>query len=119
MKFNDKQSVYSQIATEIKRKIYIGEIKTNQALPSVRNLASDYQVTIKTIQNTIASLEEEGVVIKRSGIGTFVSDDESAINRSKENYINSLIEDFLQGMQSIGIDSDQAVTYINGGVKND
>jgi len=119
MKFNDKQSVYSQIATNIKRQIYNGEVALGSALPSVRSMASEYQVTIKTIQNTVVSLEEEGIIVKKAGVGTFVSDDRKVINSSKEKYINELRVDFFEGMKSIGINEDEAIKYILGGDKND
>ncbi len=115
MKFNDKNSVYSQIATNIKMKIYNGEVKLGEPLDSVRKLATTYQVTIKTIQNTIISLEEEGIVMKKAGVGTFVTHDEKAVKKSKELFIDGLLSDFFRGMKSIGIDKEEAKSLIIGG----
>jgi GntR family transcriptional regulator len=48
-------------------------LRTGDAVPSERDLARIHQVSLMTARHALASLEREGFVERRIGIGTFVS----------------------------------------------
>jgi GntR family transcriptional regulator len=48
-------------------------LRTGDAVPSERDLARIHQVSLMTARHALASLEREGFVERRRGIGTFVS----------------------------------------------
>ena len=66
--------IYVQIMDEIRRLVAIGDLKPNDALPSVRNLAADLRLNHNTIVQAYRELEREEVVYARRGQGTFVAD---------------------------------------------
>lgn len=64
---------YQRIQVSLRKRIESGELRTGDSVPSERDLAKMHQVSLMTARHALASLEREGVVERRRGIGTFVS----------------------------------------------
>jgi GntR family transcriptional regulator len=69
----DPRPVFEQIADEVRRNIAVGALKPEEPLPAVRRLAEELKVNANTVQHAYRTLEREGTVHVRRGIGTFVS----------------------------------------------
>jgi GntR family transcriptional regulator len=80
----DPRPVFQQIADEVRRSIAIGVLKPDDALPAVRRLAADLEVNPNTVQHAYRTLEQEGVVHVRRGLGTFVSPGAKAPGRAQQ-----------------------------------
>src|SRR5258708_19147925 len=65
--------VYQRIQGTILQKIESGSLRAGDAVPSERELAKIHQVSLMTARHALASMEREGVVERRRGVGTFVS----------------------------------------------
>lgn len=65
--------VYVLIRDTLKRDIQNQKYPVGSLIPSERELAETYQVTRATVQKAIAHMEQEGLVKKIVGKGTFVS----------------------------------------------
>ena len=75
-------TLYQQILDGIKREISEGRLAPGSPLPSFRGLAADLLVSIITVKRAYEELEREGIIYRRQGLGTFVSD--IAHDRSRE-----------------------------------
>jgi GntR family transcriptional regulator len=64
--------LYAQIAERLRLGIATGTFGTAEALPSVRQLATELRVNPATIVQAYRDLEEQGFVEIRHGAGTFV-----------------------------------------------
>jgi GntR family transcriptional regulator len=64
---------YQRIQGTLRKRIDAGDLRTGDAVPSERDLAKIHSVSLMTARHALASLEREGVVERRRGIGTFVS----------------------------------------------
>ena len=64
--------LYAQIAGRIRVAVASGELRPGEALPSVRQLASQLRVNPATVVQAYRDLETEGFVEMRQGAGTFV-----------------------------------------------
>ncbi len=64
--------IYEQIFAAVRRMILSGELKENEALPSVRVLARDLKISALTVKKAYDSLEEEGLTATVHGKGTYV-----------------------------------------------
>jgi len=72
----DKHSpvpMYYQIMNQLREKIAGGEYTVDSALPPERELVETYQVSRMTIRQALSELVNEGILIRRKGIGTFVA----------------------------------------------
>jgi GntR family transcriptional regulator len=75
-RFIDKRSpvpIYYQIMQQLRAKIEEGEYGIDTPLPPERELVETYQVSRMTVRQAIAELVNEGILIRRKGVGTFVA----------------------------------------------
>jgi GntR family transcriptional regulator len=70
----DGVPIYRQIANQVKYLVASGLLKAGEELPPIRTLALQLKVTPNTIVKAYHELEIAGVIQKRQGSGTFVSD---------------------------------------------
>ncbi len=70
---SDERPLYVQIMDAVRRGLVRGTLRPDDALPSVRDLASDLRVNPRTVSQAYAELERDGVVQVRHGKGTFVA----------------------------------------------
>ena len=70
-----KQPIYEQLVEQLRRQLFLGVVKAGQALPSVRQLATDLGINPNTIQKAYRRMEAEGMIISVPGKGSFISDD--------------------------------------------
>ncbi|WP_329793565.1 GntR family transcriptional regulator [Lentzea sp. DG1S-22] len=67
-----KESLRQQVARNIRNQIAAGVLRDGQALPSTRELAQQWDVSVFTISEAMQDLIDEGVVISKSRAGRFV-----------------------------------------------
>ena len=65
--------IYDQIFTQIKGHILSGELKPDEALPSIRALAKDLRISVITTKRAYEELERSGFIYTIPGKGSFVS----------------------------------------------
>jgi GntR family transcriptional regulator len=70
---SDPRPVYQQIADEIRRCVSVGILKPGDPVPAVRKLAGELKINANTVQQAYRTLEREGDVYVKRGLGTFVS----------------------------------------------
>ncbi|MGI8315148.1 GntR family transcriptional regulator [Halobacillus mangrovi] len=69
----DTRHLYLQVIEQIKRDIENGIYLEKQKLPSEFQLSKSLGVSRATLREALRILEEEGVVTRRHGVGTFVN----------------------------------------------
>ena len=69
----DSRHLYLQVIDKIKKDIDEGLYKEKEKLPSEFHLAKNLGVSRATLREALRILEEENVVIRRHGVGTFVN----------------------------------------------
>lgn len=68
-----RQPLYQKVASKIGHDISTGKLSPGERLPSIRELAESFGVTIPTIQKSLKVLIDEGKLYAKHGVGTFVS----------------------------------------------
>ena len=69
------EHLYVQLYKAIKGLIISGKISNDEKLPPIRKLAKELKVNNVTVVNAYHILEQEGLVYKKIGSGTYVSPD--------------------------------------------
>ena len=69
---NDSQPIYWQLKERTIAMILDGTLEEGVALPSVRTVASDFQLNPITVSKSYQALVDEELVEKRRGLGMFV-----------------------------------------------
>ena len=89
--------IYEQIKNSIIEQIMNDELKEDEMIPSIRNLAQDINISIMTIKKAYDELETEGYIISRQGKGTFVAPKNTELAKDKaqkdiEEYISKIVD---------------------------
>ena len=67
-------ALYQQIVDAVKREIAGDRLLPGSPLPSFRALAEELLVSLITVKRAYEELEREGIIYRRQGLGTFVSE---------------------------------------------
>ena len=66
--------LYAQLTGIIKNTITSGTLRVGDLLPSEAELCDKFEISRNTVRQAIGELEEEGLVVRKRGKGTFVAD---------------------------------------------
>lgn len=69
---NRPSSLYIIVKNEIEESLTRGKFDAGHRLPSEHELAKKYRVSRMTVREALRALEEEGLVARKQGVGTFV-----------------------------------------------
>lgn len=73
MEFNNKQAIYLQIADVICDRIILQEVKEDERVLSVRDMAVELEVNPNTVMRAYELLQAKNIINNKRGIGYFVS----------------------------------------------
>ncbi len=76
------RAVYLQIIDQVKRDIALGRLAKEERLPTVRQLAQQLAINPNTIAKAYRQLEQEGIIVTRSGAGAFVANLDSLLSKA-------------------------------------
>lgn len=91
--------IYEQIKQQIKAAVLSGELKAEEALPSLRTLAKDLRISVLTVARAYTELEQEGFVKNVQGRGCYVLDSELM----KEQLIRNVEANLAEAIKAAGI----------------
>ena len=112
--YQSEKPMYEQIKEGIKQAIYNGELEDNEALPSVRQLAADLDVSAITTKRAYIDLEHEGFIYTVSGKGTFVKlDNIKELKKQREEEIIQETKEKITKAKEIGISKDVLEKLLN------
>lgn len=109
MQWNEEQPIYRQLRDKIIQLMLSRTIKEGDALPSVRQVASDYQINHLTVSKAYQELVDMQLVEAKRGMGMFVVN--GAFDRlhqiEKEKFISTELPALLTRIQHLGITKDE------------
>ncbi|APC41508.1 GntR family transcriptional regulator [Clostridium estertheticum] len=111
--FNDKSPIYLQIMDIIKMDIVIGKLKSNDKLPSVREMATNLNVNPNTLQRSYQELERLGIVYTQRGTGTFVVESENMVDDLKREMAKEVIDSFILRMRNLGFNDNEIIKSVS------
>lgn len=79
--------IYVQIVNQVKYLVAAGRLALGEEIPPIRVLAQQLVVNPNTVAKAYHELEREGVVTKRHGSGTYISDNGSPLGRRERTRI--------------------------------
>ena len=106
-------ALYQQIVDGLKREVSEGRLVPGTALPSFRGLAEDLLVSVITVKRAYEELEREGIIYRRQGLGTFVSDTAGERSRdAKRERARRLLVEALREATEAGLDAKDVVDLL-------
>ncbi len=101
---NSDLPIYEQICQQIRDAIVTSELVPGASLPSIRNLASDLQVSVITTKRAYEELEKDGFIETVPGKGSFVAPHNQELLREKRmSIIEEKLAELVQESKRLGI----------------
>ncbi len=87
--WNDSTPIYRQLRDRVVAMILDGVLKQGDPLPSVRQVAGDFQINPITVSKAYQELVDEQLVEKRRGLGMYVTEGarEALLKSERERFL--------------------------------
>ncbi|MCJ7815124.1 MAG: GntR family transcriptional regulator [Xanthomonadales bacterium] len=110
--WNDSQPIYWQLKERTVAMILDGTLAEGEPLPSVRTVASDFQLNPITVSKSYQALVDEGLVEKRRGLGMFVREGahKSLVTSERSKFLNDEWPAMLSRIEQLGLNIEDLLT---------
>lgn len=118
--WNDNAPIYRQLRDRVVAMILDGVLKQGDALPSVRQVAADFQLNPITVSKAYQELVDEQLVEKRRGLGMYITEGarEALLKNERERFLREEWPQLRERLQRLGLDLEsllEAHVKKNGG----
>ncbi|MEP1744104.1 MAG: GntR family transcriptional regulator [Kangiellaceae bacterium] len=109
--WNDQQPIFRQLKEKVIELIIDGEVSDGEAVPSVRQVAADYQINPLTVSKAYQELVDESILEKRRGLGMFVTESarEHLIESEKKHFLEVEWPKILERIERLGMNLQSLV----------
>lgn len=109
-----RKSIYEQIVDNVKELIITGMLKSEEKIPSVRELSKTLTVNPNTIQKAYRELEYQGYIYTVSGLGTFVAvPDELPLDEKRVSDVKEKLRESIKELLYIGCSLERIKSVLN------
>jgi len=110
--WNSNEPIYIQLKDRIVRMMLDGTLKDGDALPSVRQVAADYQINPLTVLKGYQELVDEGLVEKKRGRGMFVNDGarKQLLKDERKRFVEKEWPKVLETIDRLGLDATELLS---------
>jgi len=114
MEWNDNQPIYKQLRDMVVERIMDGTFSEGEAVPSVRQVAADYQINHLTVGKAYQELVDAGLLEKRRGLGMFVTNGArgSLTSDEKQRFIDEEVPAFAERVRVLGMEMTEVVDLL-------
>jgi GntR family transcriptional regulator len=104
--WNDSVPIYRQLRERVVAMILDGALNEGDPLPSVRQVAADFQINPLTVSKAYQELVDDQLVEKRRGLGMFVTDGarEALLKSERERFLREEWPTLYARLQRLGLD---------------
>ncbi len=115
IQWNDGAPIYRQLKDRVMTMILDGILKPGDALPSVRQVAADYQLNPITVSRAYQELVDEGLIEKRRGLGMFVMPQapQHLLASERQRFLHEEWPAVVARIQRLGLSIDSLMQEIN------
>ncbi|MGI6562607.1 MAG: GntR family transcriptional regulator [Clostridia bacterium] len=105
--------IYEQIAGQIKNLIIKGELKGDDLLPSIRNLAKELKISVITTKRAYEELEKDGFIVSVPGKGCYVAaQNRELIKESRLRLVEEKVEEVVETAKTAGLSKKELMEMI-------
>ena len=119
IQWNDGAPIYRQLKERVIAMMLEGELKPGDALPSVRQVAAEYQLNPITVSRAYQELADEALVEKRRGLGMYVTEEASKklLANERERFLTEEWPMVLERIARLGLRADELLKSAQGGTQ--
>ncbi len=115
--WSDTTPIYLQLKERVIGMMLDGALKAGDALPSVRQIAAEYQLNPITVSRAYQELVDDNLVEKRRGIGMYVTEgaSEKLLASERDRFLREEWPAMLERIRRLGLDLDQLLHQAQAG----
>jgi GntR family transcriptional regulator len=104
--WNDNAPIYRQLRDRVVAMILDGILKQGDALPSVRQVAADFQLNPITVSKAYQELVDDQLVEKRRGLGMYVAEGarNALLHSERERFLREEWPTLRDRLERLGLD---------------
>ncbi|MCK9874171.1 GntR family transcriptional regulator [Nocardiopsis dassonvillei] len=112
--FDERSPIYRQIADQIRSDILSGVLRNGEKVMSSNEYASFYRINPATATKAFKTLIDEGVLMKRRGVGMFVAPDARDLlrERHRERFFEEMVDPMVARAELLGVPLSQVIERI-------
>jgi GntR family transcriptional regulator len=110
---NNREPVYIQIASYIKKQILLGHIVDGDPMPSRREVAAALGINPNTAQKAFRLMEEEDYVITSGTSGSTVHIDNNILHRIESELTREMAAEFIRAAKDINLSFKRVIDLIS------
>ncbi|MFT4768913.1 MAG: GntR family transcriptional regulator [Glaciecola sp.] len=105
MEWTEGQPIYRQLRDLVIQRVMDGSFPEGEAIPSVRQVATDYRINHLTVGRAYQELVEMGLLEKRRGLGMFVASGarNSLTNDEQQRFLDEELPAFVARVRVLGL----------------
>jgi GntR family transcriptional regulator len=118
IQWSDGAPIYRQLKDRVVAMMLDGLLKPGDPLPSVRQVAAEYQLNPITVSRAYQELADEALVEKRRGLGMYVTEEaaKKLLSTERERFLREEWPLVLERIQRLGLRMDELLKPVaNGG----
>lgn len=104
--------VYLQLYQKIKRDILCGHFQPDEKIPSIRQLATEWQINANTVTRSYRLLQQEGFICTAKGKGTKIVPNMAFIQEKRKQEAQMLCHEYIRTMTALGFTTDEALAFV-------
>ena len=114
VEWNDNQPIYRQLRDLVVERIMDGSFPEGEAVPSVRQVAADYQINHLTVGKAYQELVDLGLLEKRRGLGMFVRGGarDTLIDDEQQRFLDEEVPAFAERVRVLGLNMNKVVEQL-------
>ncbi|MDQ2820219.1 MAG: GntR family transcriptional regulator [Pseudomonadota bacterium] len=114
--WNDNTPIYRQLKERVVGMMLDGILRAGDALPSVRQIAAEYQLNPITVSKAYQELVDDNLVEKRRGIGMYVTEgaSEKLLASERERFVRNEWPAMIERIRRLGLNVEQLLKMAQG-----
>ncbi len=106
------RAICPQLCEQLCVMIASGKFPVGCKLPSVRDIALSAGVNPNTVQKSLETLSEQGIVYAERGSGWFVADKTDAASKITDSVVYAKTAQYFEQMKALGFDAEMVKKYV-------
>jgi GntR family transcriptional regulator len=119
IQWSDGAPIYRQLKDRVIAMMLDGLLKPGDALPSVRQVAAEYQLNPITVSRAYQELADEALVEKRRGLGMYVTEEaaKKLLASERERFLQEEWPLVMERIQRLGLSMQELMAPPRNGGK--
>lgn len=115
MEFDSNKPIFQQIADRMLALILQGVWPEEERIPSVRDIAVEFEVNPNTVMRSYTYLQERDIIFNKRGVGYFVAAHgaKKALTLRREEFLKQDVSQLYEKMEALQMSVEELAVLLN------